>query len=363
VRRTLLLVTSLAVVVLLALLAHRVQSPGMHQAALDPACSARIVSRRPLRYRAGADPSLDRPEHVRAASGIAWVGAQLAVVQDDANFVALVDPQTGLAEGMPLPVGPDGSRLFDEARGSKNLKLDLESCFVLTHQGRPRLVAFGSGSKAMRERVLVLDFAADARSVSALQLVDAASFYSTLHVRPDFIGGELNLEGALVRGDRLLLFQRGNGAAKEGRPSISAVGELSWPAFEAYLTRAGEGAVPQLERVTPYELGSVEGVRYSFTDATLAAPGDGSLLFLASAEASSDSISDGLVHGTRVGLIARDGSTRMATLQDEAGRPSRVKAEGIVLDPHDSSRAWVVVDMDDPTLPSALLEVRLHFPE
>ena len=45
----------------------------MQRAEQDDRCSARVVSRRGLFYRAGADPALDRPAHVRAASGVAWV--------------------------------------------------------------------------------------------------------------------------------------------------------------------------------------------------------------------------------------------------------------------------------------------------
>ena len=79
----------------------------------DPALRARIVRRLPMRYAAGADPAQDRPAHVRAGSALARVGGRLAVVQDDANFVALVDPETGLARPVALPRGAAGLRQFD----------------------------------------------------------------------------------------------------------------------------------------------------------------------------------------------------------------------------------------------------------
>lgn len=93
--------------------------------------SARILRTTPLRYAEGADPALDRPAHVRAASAVARVGGRLAIVQDDANFVALVDPATGLAEAVTLPAGEGGLRQFDDLRGNKRFKLDLESCVLL----------------------------------------------------------------------------------------------------------------------------------------------------------------------------------------------------------------------------------------
>jgi hypothetical protein len=55
----------------------------------------RVLSRTALVYDAGADAKSDRPAHVRAGSGCCFVdipgqGRRLAVVQDDAAFVALV---------------------------------------------------------------------------------------------------------------------------------------------------------------------------------------------------------------------------------------------------------------------------------
>ena len=58
-------------------------------------------------YRDGPDRSLDRPAHVRAGSGLSWIGDRLVLVQDDANFVAVVDPATGFAESITLPAGED----------------------------------------------------------------------------------------------------------------------------------------------------------------------------------------------------------------------------------------------------------------
>src|SRR4051812_48789008 len=116
----------------------------MQRAQLDPACSAPIVARRGLHYDEGAAPGLDRPAHVRAASSTAWLGARLAIVQDDANFIALVDPRTGAASSITLPAGADGKRLFDDLRGTKHAKQDLEACFSFSDAGKWQLIALGS---------------------------------------------------------------------------------------------------------------------------------------------------------------------------------------------------------------------------
>jgi len=366
------LVVVLFLLGVLALVVWTVQHAGMERAQQDDRCSARVVSRRSLFYRAGADPALDRPAHVRAASGVAWVGELLGVVQDDANFIALVEPESGAAIDIPLPVGPNGQRLFETARGTKGLKLDLEACFAYRFspgQGRTgrlddgalHFAGLGSGSKRARERIVVLDFDDSDRHVEQLRVLDADAFYAQLRARPEFSGSELNIEGAVLRGQTLLLFQRGNGATRADASAVNAVGELDWPLFRNYLTsHCAPSHVPPLGRVTQYDLGSLEGVPFTFTDATLSP--NGSVLFLSSAEDSTDSVTDGTVHGTRIGELAPDGSARVTPLLDEHGGPLRLKAEGLVLDRKDPTRAWVVVDMDDTQLASELLEVELSFP-
>jgi hypothetical protein len=62
----------------------------MPRAQLDPALSLRVISVRELRYNAAAPLGDDRPAHVRAASGLAFTGGRLAVIQDDAAFIAYV---------------------------------------------------------------------------------------------------------------------------------------------------------------------------------------------------------------------------------------------------------------------------------
>jgi hypothetical protein len=51
-----------------------------------------VTSCHMLEYTGGENPSEDRPPHVRSASGLVWTHHdQLAVLQDDVNFLALVD--------------------------------------------------------------------------------------------------------------------------------------------------------------------------------------------------------------------------------------------------------------------------------
>ena len=192
----------------------------------EPALVARIASRMPLRYRAGADPSLDQPAHVRAGSGVALLGRRLAVVQDDANFLALVEPRSGVVDAVPLPAGPGGLRQFDDGRANKADKLDLEARVAVPgdERGGLRLLAFGSGSTARRERVAEargLDGAAPALdgAAAALTLHELPAFYAALRAVPAFAGSELNVEGVLYA------------AAAEASPDATRDGDVAGSAL------------------------------------------------------------------------------------------------------------------------------------
>jgi hypothetical protein len=299
-------------------------------AALDPALAARVIRSIPLRYADGADPSLDRPAHVRSASGIVRFGGRIAVIQDDANFIALIDPDTGLADAITLPAGEGGLRQFDDLRGNKRFKLDLESCVVIGDT----LIAFGSGSLPARERVVAVR-GGDAR------VIDASALYARLRAAGEFSGSELNVEGAAVLGGTLRLFNRGNGAPRDGRLPVNASCDVDLAAFLAYLDGA---PAPSPAHVVQYDLGAIRGFPLTFTDAVTF--GD-AVLYSAAAEDSPDATRDGPVAGAAIGIIAGD-TVRYGEV--DAG-----KIEGLL--PLSPDRLLAVIDPDNPTLPSRLLEV------
>lgn len=319
----------------------------------DPALRARVVRSIRLLYTDGADPALDRPPHVRAGSGIAWIGGVLAVVQDDANFIALVDPESCDVRSLTLPAGEDGVRLFGTDRGNKQFKLDLEACVTLPDGPGEMLVAFGSGSTPMRERIVLVRGIPNAPSV---EVRDASAFYALLRAADEFSGSEMNVEGAAWRGSRLLLFNRGNGAAMDGREPVDATCEVDWDRLRAHLLDV-DAPPPPPERIARYELGDIDGWRLTFTDASVV--GD-ALLFAATAEASPNTYDDGPVAGSGLGVIDGSGA-RWAVIEDAAGGRFDGKVEGVA--PGSRPRTvLVVIDRDDPRLPSELCEVELAGP-
>jgi hypothetical protein len=336
---------------------------GKARARIDLARGAHVVSRTPLLYRRGADPALDRPAHVRAGSGLAAWNGHLAVVQDDACFLAIIDTKSGLVDAIPFP--GDGRRQFDDARGNKGQKLDLEAVFVT--QDTALLVALGSGSSPLRERVVLID--GPGEESPRVTIVHVPELYAQLRADRSFSGSELNIEGAALVGDDIVLFQRGNGAPSNagGVPlaPVDATARIALAPLLAYFRSAGP--VPPLRDVIAWELGGLDngpsatpacGRHLTFTDG--AVHPSGLLSFLACAEDSPDAVHDGPVSAVALGFLDEaERRCELGAILEADGTRLLDKAEGLAFDPDDPTRAFVVTDRDDPDAPSELLVLRL----
>lgn len=319
-------------------------SPIVRRARIDPKLSAVLTDLRPLLYSDGGSLSEDRPAHVRAASAVRRYRDRLVIVQDDVNVLAVHAIAAG-TKALLLPVGPAGRRTFDEQTGNKKAKMDLEACARFDDR---RLVAFGSGSTPSREMLVVVE------DLSSARVVDASALYGLLRAETQFAGAELNIEGAVVVEDSLRLFQRGNGSPRGGLSPVSATGDLPLEDFLRWLD--ANGPVPPLRNVVVYDLGSLNGTLFGFTDATLLP--DGAIAFIACAEASPDAVRDGPVYGCRFGIIAAS-DVRAADVVDDSGRAVSSKIEGIDTRLDDAASFDVVIDMDDPTLAAQLGCIRI----
>lgn len=309
-----------------------------------------MVERRlPLFYRDGADGNSDRPEHIRAASGLDWFAGQLAIIQDDANFIALLTPPDMVAQVITLPAGQDNRRQFDDQRGNKKWKLDLEAC--VTIPGRPeRLLAFGSGSAPGRDQLVVVEATGPDFAITVYPL---PAFYEQLRQNVPFAGRELNLEGVVwLPSGRLRFFQRGNGLP----PATDASIEVNWAEFWAHVQRPADIPPPPLEKLITYDLGQLAGCRLTFTDATYH---QGQLYFTATAEDSPDAVQDGPVVGSVLGRMETDGSARWWLLVDPAGNLFTDKVEGLVIDETNPRQGYLTIDPDDPGRASELCFITL----
>jgi hypothetical protein len=312
-------------------------------------------------YKDGPSSDQDRPAHVRAASGLSAFMEYIAVIQDDANWLALIDSQENVT-AIPLPPSPQGDRVFSKDRGNRGDKYDLEACISVASGNGAELIGFSSGSRVERAWVLrVREKAGATPSVTdgdiasrlTAEFIDAAAFYRSLRENTAFSGAGLNIEGALTLDDDLIrLFQRGNAEPCGSLHPVDATADISWSALREHLTNP-QAPPPALHNVRTYDLGQLDGVRLTFSDAEHL--GGERVLFSASAE----DPESGEIVGSVLGLIDAAGQASWTELIDQDGDAFRGKIEGLTLDWRDPRKIHFVVDDDDEHAPSEIFEALL----
>jgi hypothetical protein len=286
-------------------------------------------------------PREGRPAHVASASGVVRRGDLLYVIGDDLLSLAvfrLSRPDPGvLRRALPgeLPVDED-ERKAD--------KPDLEALTVLPPaEAHPHgmLLALGSGSGPGRHRGVAWSLDHDGELRDEPRSIDASPLYGRLAEEVE----HLNIEGACVMGDRLWLLHRGN-----HRETTNVVAELPLAAVMESIGGDERLDVDELADVRTYDLGELEGVELTFSDAT---PLGGDLLvFTASAEGQGgDGAEDGEIRGSVIGTIDLEGHVRRMRTIDR-----RFKVEGV----HATLDTGVVdlllvCDQDDDETASPLL--------
>jgi hypothetical protein len=287
---------------------------------------------------------------VRAASAIAPLGDGWLVAQDDATHAAWHRPH-GTTAVRVLPA-VDGLEVFSSAAGTKHLKPDFEAACQVRVGGTTGVLLLGSGSTPARMRSSLVTPAAHGPD---FVVADLTGLYDVVAAALGTPPGQLNLEGACLRGDRLRWFQRGNPAA--GVASASA--DVDLPG----LLLAATGRIPPetvaVDRVLRHDLGPAGGIPLAVTDA-VPLP-DGRILLSAAAEDTPNPVDDGPVVAAALVLLDDD---RVEAVAELPRRGTAVqKVEGLALHSSDRSgaRLLAVVDADDPQIPSTLLRLRVHW--
>lgn len=281
-----------------------------------------------------------RPSYLAAASGLVCVRDALYVVADDEVHLGVFirnDPSPGRLvrlRSMPLDLDP-------QAR--KRAKPDFESLVALPALPgfeHGALLALGSGSTPRRMSATCIPFDAAEHLLKTPYTFDLAPWYAAVANAV----GEVNIEGAIVQQDRLLLFQRGN----KGR-GINAVVGFELDDLRAALGSHEGRSQPQALFVHEPQLGDIDDIPLGFTDA--AALPDGSILFSAVAEDTRDSYADGASVGSAIGVLDRSGRVQHLRRVREG-----FKIEGIHVEAHAGRlRLLAVTDDDDARIPAALL--------
>ena len=217
---------------------------------------------------------------VSAASGLVQIGEILCVVGDDEQHLAVFNHNDD-GPGRLLRLLPGD--LPRKPKKRKAVKPDFEILLQLPSppDASTKLIcALGSGSTPARMRGVVINL--DTASVTVLDLQPLFAALAPLVA-------EINLEGAVVRGDRLLLFNRGN---------------MSHP--ETYIVETALAAVTgnaesEARLVKSLALPMIDGVPLTVTDAC--SLGDEQFLVSAVAEVTDDSYADGDILGAAIILL------------------------------------------------------------
>ncbi len=326
-------------------------------ATYDARLAVAVCEQRTLGYSQPAS-TVDRPAHVRAASGLTRALGRWYVVQDDTAFVGVVDDATVDAIELPLPIEAGVRRQFSAAIGNKAAKPDFEACFTAGAGGQDgqvdalRVWAFGSGSTARRRDIAQLD-----PLTGATCRFDATSLHLQI---VDELGHLPNIEGACVYLDELWLFHRGNTG---GRDLGCCAFAWPWRAVVAWLLNGGP--VPAMTAVTAFDLGDIKGVRWGITDVALGPAGR--VAVLCAAESSANAVDDGAVIGARIGVLDVDAAgvwtqLRTVDLPTAVTGAGNYKPEGLFIDETSPGHAFLVADPDDTEVPAVLCEVALAGP-
>jgi hypothetical protein len=283
------------------------------------------------------DPETLERHALAAGSGLIATERSLWVVADDLHHLVRLGRQDQLlGEGFRILSG----ELPQELKARKRAKPDTECLIQLSsHPESLSMLAFPSGSKRYRVRASEIRVDTADKFVGSREIdVSALLGFLSEHI-PD-----LNIGGAVVLGEKVLLFQRGNGKA-----GVNAVIDFGLDRLEALVHGQFMRATfsPQ---ITEMQLPKITGVSLTFTDACVY---EGQVYFSAAAERGSSTYDDGEIIASAIG--------RMGPRPDLLTQIEAAKVEGLAVARSDESTTtfFAVTDADDPLSPSQLMEVKV----
>ncbi len=277
------------------------------------------------------EDAVAKPRALVAGSGLIKNADGLWAVGDDLHHLIHIPLSESVARGHRIFPGD----LPVDYKERKKLKPDTEAFFEITRRGREAVwLAMPSGSKENRVKGAII------RHGEKFQVHerDFSPLYEVLRA----LIPELNIEGATLMKDNLVLFQRGNGAAR-----MNALVTVN---LNDFIAGFRDGTIsPSAFRVQPVPLGEWAGAPITFTDGFTH---EGKLFFSAAAEATQSTYDDGAVIGSVIGVW--DGRSAR-----ELGRVAKLKIEGLALDKSTENEmtCFAITDADESMQPSQLLRL------
>lgn len=294
---------------------------------------------RDLRISPSAD---DGRPYLAAGSGVACIKDLIYVAADDELSVG-VFPRHSANPGRLFPLF-DGV-LSSDPKQRKKEKPDLESMCVLPDNAGILMLPSGSKRNRVRGALAALDVNGE---IQETHEVDFSELYAEL--KPHIKG--LNIEGATVFGDQVLLFQRGNSSDKD-----NAIVSLDFAKFVKSLFAHRQIDPSCIVTVTHCPLHMLMHVPLSFTDAC--ALDDQYIVFTATAEDTTNPYDDGKTVGSVIGIL--DHNFQVMS-QHTINFPDKV--EGVWIVTKSGLKNWdgevlLVTDADDRSVPAKLLSARV----
>lgn len=292
----------------------------------------------------------NRPAHLSAASGLVQVGPWLYVVADDELHLGRFSLE-GDSAGNLHPCFEGTLPLEMEARKAEKPDIEVLTLIPqLKNPSRQALLAIGSGSKKNRDRSVIIPLNAQYDISAPIEVIDLSLFYDFLKKEM----GKLNIEGAAIVKNHILLFQRGNKKNK-----LNATIRLDLDDFNRVLLDPHKYREPRIE-IRPYELGEIDQVPLCFTDATSLPSGE--IVFTASAENTSDAYLDGACMGSVIGMMDAKGNLGfLEPINHQTSNSKKIKLEGITAKERGSTiDLLLVTDADDATHPATLYSASIH---
>ena len=290
-----------------------------------------------------AAPAEGRPMHVSAASGLVRINSIIYVIADDELHLGMFSAE-GRTPGHLVQLFE--GELPDSNPDRKRHKPDFEALTLLpAFEDYPHgaLLALGSGSRRNRRIGALVGLDACGTLRGSPHVVDL----SPLLVPLDDAFPKVNIEGAIVNGNEVRLFQRGN-----KRNSENAIIRFRLSAVLDTLHSARASVVKPLT-IDLFDLGEVDGIPFCFTDAA-ALPG-GDMVFTAVAEDTDDAHDNGPCVGAAIGMADNSGHLRWLRRLERPCKIEGVDAriDGAVI------RLLLVTDADDASVPAGLLSAMI----
>lgn len=276
-----------------------------------------------------------------SGSSISYYDGRFYLVGDDAGKVAVLDRHYREAGAI---------RLFDhpEKRIPKAQKTDFEAAVVVHQQNKPYLLAIGSASRREREKVMLIPL----QSGEAPSAFDAAVF--TERLRRSGIK-EVNIEGASIAGNHLILANRGNNAYPENHLIITE---------KDYWTRQREAVISVLPlTLVPGTRGFLGVSELCYDEIS------DTLLFTLSSEATANAYDDGAIGDSYIGWT--DGISKklgqpavaadaLINLSEADARFRGEKIEGVCIEESRAHELLLHLVADNDKGESRLFQVKLE---